>query len=128
MKTLVLLLLALALAGCSAKEGDRQAMQPSIALPTAKTLPVGLNEECDCIENHNCAVFEERLGYFEVKNTSCKWTATRNEADCHYEVRFVPGFAAKDGKVEYVPENWDKRKMTARHLDNGSWCVAADRK
>ena len=125
MRVLVLLPLAIGLAGCTAADEKRRAEQARIDLPAKPTLPFDMNEDCECVENDRCEVAELQPGYLEAQNVSCKWTDTVNEATCEYEVRFVAERLGRDGKSEFVPGPWDKKSMIARHLGGSRWCRAS---
>ncbi len=125
MKCFALLPLIIIVVGCGVPEEQRKAEQSRIALPNDKTLPTAIGDGCECVEDNNCPVLEEVAGYLEVRNTTCQWTAKVNEASCDYEARFVADQLGPDGNSKFVPENWNKRTIVARHIGNGRWCAAS---
>jgi hypothetical protein len=121
----LLALFLIALAGCSMPDEQRQLEQAKVALPTKLTVPIGLSDDCECVEGKLCPVFEIRAGYLEARAVRCIWTDKVDEAKCEYEKRFVAQTTGQDGQVEYVPEQWGKETMIARHLGNNRWCAAS---
>ena len=122
-KAAMLILLSFAMASCSNGAADQKAEK--IALPTAQNIPVGVNKDCECLENNSCAILEEQLGFFEVRNLSCKWDKSDKEAQCSLETRFVAQFPEQKGELKNYPGKWGKIEMTARHMGNDAWCEAA---
>ena len=117
--------LALALAALLSSCSDTQAPLPPITvpLPTAATLPNGVNRDCGCVRDGECAVLEERLGSLEVRGLSCRWLRPNEVASCRFEERFVALHSDAGGNMVSDPGEWSARTLRALLLPNGTWCA-----
>jgi len=112
---------ALALAalagGCSEPPPSR------LYLPGADDLPYGINQDCGCVRDGQCAMLEEVAGESEVRDLQCRWERPDKVASCRFEERFNAWEGGGDGNIVTRPGRWQRRELRAVLLPDGRWCA-----
>ena len=90
------------------------------ALPTFAELNSG--RECHCVEQGECPTTEAADGEGESRGFQCRWVDRGAMlAECRYESRFKPAYAAGGG---WTP--WETAAFRFRIADDRGWCWTED--
>jgi hypothetical protein len=120
---------ALALIGlCACSSPTAEPSPEDMRLPTEFSLPLGVHQDCDCVQRGECVVVEQRAGHSEVRGLSCAWVRPGEIARCRFETRFVewggidPNSGGKSIR-EPIGDPWRSETLRVRRLGDGTWCA-----